>query len=233
MSKYTVANNVPFAFSERAKATLAQPDLGAFGGFSLSIEVTGYWSDVITIYIDRDWRFERGVEKPVHSWKARVSHSSGGTDDGEGVDPLTAELYFAAGLEFAVRQARALEARFPEFEARAQARYAEERRQREAEKAEQQAKVDADAPLGEGRARAILDAAISTRKLAGSRWDQRADMCINVLPRGSDAPTPLYVGLSRNDAGLLRLQGRTVSRREALAYLAAASARTQPAVTVG
>lgn len=63
------------------------------------VKVKGYWSsDAITAYIQRENDWNVDVTNLTPTWKATISHSSGGRDTAEVEGDLDATLYFAEAM---------------------------------------------------------------------------------------------------------------------------------------
>tara|TARA_R110000868_G_scaffold1432_1_gene11251 strand:+ start:163 stop:777 length:615 start_codon:yes stop_codon:yes gene_type:complete len=79
--------------------TITPFDISANGGYLRApVKVKGYWSnDAITAYIQRQsaWTLEGGTE---FSWKASITHSSGGRDTAEVESDLDAALNFSEAM---------------------------------------------------------------------------------------------------------------------------------------
>lgn len=230
MSKLTAANNQPFMLSERSTAALADPELGATGHVAINVEVQGYWSDVITAYARRDWRFDRtaaDTDGVKHEWKFELSHSSGGRDTGEVADDAEAETNFAHALIWTADLLRSLRGRVADMDAAIARRDAARRAEEAAAKAAKQAAIDADPALGERAARALMALAGATRESRQREWDRSLDVQVDVFERGAETCSVMEFSLSRNCAVLISFLGHRITRADALQRLAASSARTR------
>lgn len=220
-------NTPQYTIGREAVTTLEQ----VYQQRRVEVRVHGYWSDVITIYVSRDynWRVERDGG-PDHTWDIKLTNSSGGRDEKVVADSLEAEENFGHALIAAAAYARALREREPELEAIYQAERAEEKARDEAEKAAKQARIDADPAVGERVATATLNRLAATMELTSR------DQHISVTPRGwreEDGDRnrdTIAITDTRSGAVRFKLNHRAVSRKEAIAALAAASARSIPTI---
>ena len=180
----------------------------------VEVRVLGYWSDVITLYVNRNFGDK--------SWKITLSHSSGGRDTKVVECDLEAEANFATALLATSNFGQALKARFGEFEEMYQAERERDRLKREAEQAAKQAKVDADKPLGLGSAKVMVF------RLANQDADRWKFDSVKIVQRGADEDSRTSV-LDANIGKKVTymLNGSRVSRQEAIQVLAESSNRTQ------
>ena len=133
---------------------IAEYDLEAIGrnGMgSIRCKVEGFWSsDQITIYVNRN--FDK-------QWNFTLSNSSGGRDNKEIENDMVAYKNYAAamtamcdlGLELQSEQS------LHNLEFSYQVRREEDRKEREAQKAAEQAAIEADLPLGEVKAAMLVE----------------------------------------------------------------------------
>lgn len=127
--------------------------IGRNGVGSIRCKVTGFWSgDSITLYIDR--RFSTATEP---GWRITLSNSSGGRDTDEVADDLDAYKNYAAALEAMCDVGKMVRMELPKMEAAYQVQREADRQEREAQKAAEQAEIDADAPLGEVGAAMLVE----------------------------------------------------------------------------
>lgn len=182
----------------------------------VEVRVLGYWSDVITLYVNRD-------NYGGKDWKITLSHSSGGRDTEVVECDLEAEANFAAALLATANFGQTLKARFGEFEEMYQAQREQDRLAREAERLAQQKRVDADAPLGMSAAKVMVF------RLANQDSDSRWKFdSVKIVKRGADEDSRTSV-LDANIGKKVTymLNGSRVSRQEAIQVLAESSNRTQ------
>jgi hypothetical protein len=204
---------------------LSVEDIGRQHGSAINVYVHGFWSDVITIYVRREQRYNSSLshlpysEHPVE-WTFSISHSSGGRDKGDGLDDLEAETNFAMGLMAAVQHARLLRSQTTALEAAYQKRRAEEEAREAARKVEAEAAKAADAALGVDKAAELL------RVMAAST-DRRTERQLKAWERGSDKHPTVFTSKMGRD-GVVRFfkAGVMLSRHKAEQDLATFSART-------
>lgn len=125
-------------------------------GFSFGVKVKGFWSsDSINVYINRSmFADENSANGFSSAYKISVSHSSGGRDSKEVADDIEAEQYFGEALVGVTKFIREeIQPRLDMWERMYQEERAAERLAIEAAKKEQQAKIDADAEVGEQQAK--------------------------------------------------------------------------------
>jgi nucleotide-binding universal stress UspA family protein len=190
---------------------------GVLRGYGrVEVRVHGYWSDVITLYVNR-----KGWDDSQPNWEVSLSHSSGGRDPKVVECDLEAESNFATTLLATAEYGKTLKARFGEFEEMYQAERKKERLALEAEKAASQKLVDADAPLGEKAAK-VLAFRLANQTNA---WD--ADTVVIVKRGSSDSDrwtSTLTARLGKKVSYMLN--GNRISRDEAVQYLSNSSHRT-------
>lgn len=194
--------------------TIADYDLKQLGRgtfHSIQCKVKGYWSrDTITIYIERGWN-----EKA--EWKCRISYGSGGRDTKEVVSDMEAGRYFAEALTAMCNLADEIITKVDILEASYQEYKAEVLAECEREKAEKQAKIDADEKLGKDMASFLLNAML-----------EKGDCSVNLFERGSDRPT--LVQCIRRNKTTFYIGTVRKAKGEVLAALEKASIRTGFAV---
>jgi len=184
--------------------------IGRRGSGSVDMKIKGFWSgSTITLYVQRDF----GVQA---DWKVSVSVSSGGRDTKEVATDSEAYTYFAEALIAATELAKAYEASTDVLESFHQEQRAVDRAEFEAERAAEAAKVEADAPMGEEKAKQLV-----ARMVSGEI------QLVTVFARGQDAPRPLSCTIRAK--AKLYFCGGIIARAEAIRMLAGASARTHVA----
>lgn len=189
---------------------IAEYDLEQIGRCSTSsirCKVTGFWSgDSISIYIHRDL-LERAAK-----WKFTLSNSSGGRDTKEVESDAVAYKNFAAAMNAMCDLILELEGQVPVLEQHYQAMREELRLEREAEKAAEQAKFDADLPLGADTAEVLVNSMTTTNShIKGYRRGQDRPVMVNAVTR---MKTKYYMG------------GSVISKKDLIAQLAEFSSRT-------
>jgi len=214
-------------------------DIGASPGAHIKVAVHGFWSDVITISVRRDLRFDEWLaeckkhpeaQRPDRDafahWDVSVSHSSGGRDRDEVPDDLAAELFFAEGLRMAVEHAQGLRANWHVMEEAYQDKCAAEDAKRAAEAEAQRAAEAADAPVGTAAAIQTIHAITETvRKL---RNDE--DVLLKVFKRGTDFTYLIHAHTARDGSVRFRHNGTPMSRDAATRLLAEGSVRSYSTV---
>ena len=125
-------------------------DLGYSGGRSISVKVHGFWTDVISIWVQRDW-LDRG------NWKVTISHSSGGRDTKVVASDAEAERNFAYALLEAANVVDMINENIHLVEAGFQRRSAEYKQEVELAKQKLEEKIAADPELGYRRAKEMIE----------------------------------------------------------------------------
>jgi len=185
------------------------------GGVHVRFEVYGYWSDVVTLRVKREFNWRAEEEARAAVWTVDVSHSSGGREPSVSSD-LIAERCFAKAIVAACDLGESLAARRDEMEAAYQARREIDRAAQEARNAEHAAKLAADPAIGAAPARAYIDALVeNTRQLNGSKV-----RALRARVRGSDSVITIVARRSWNDKIQLRFGGSAIGRKEAATKLA-------------
>lgn len=181
-----------------------------YGSFSIPVTVNGYWSsEPIRIYVTRNWYGNIPVK-----WDIEVSHSSGGRDTDKVQDNLQASENFAQALLAAVKYARELEARFPEFEEAFQKRKALDKEFRLVEEAKKKELFDADQELGVEKAKLLVEQLSANR--VGS---------INGVVRGQDKAQH-FVMAKRHGNVVFYYNGTVTSKKQIIEFLSKLSHRT-------
>jgi hypothetical protein len=148
----------------------------ACGRGTYSIKVVGFWSDPITL------RLERQGFKPDADWHMDVSHSSGGCDPKQVTGEFEGEKNLAYALFATIAQGELIRAYFiPAIEADYQAKLMRDAAEREARKLADQAAIDADPPLGIERATTLVGNLYERLRLASFG----SELLINTKHRGS------------------------------------------------
>lgn len=202
---------------------------GRRGSGRIEVRVDGYWSEVITMYINRtvDWI----DKKKNYEWKFSLSHSAGGrlTELGKHhkeehgyvavVDDMDAELNFAAAIEHTACFGKTLQEMKDTFEHWHTVETEEREAKRIAEEAERRSRIDADAPLGIEEAKSIVKRARAILTINPSR-----SVFINMVRRGSDTYTQAEG--SKVSMIVWRLSGYKIKESELLSELAESSHRS-------
>jgi hypothetical protein len=184
--------------------------IGTASGGVVDVKIKGFWSgSTITLYVQRGFGGKA-------LWNVSVSVSSGGRDTKEVTTDAEAYTYFAEALIAATELAKAYEASTDVLESFYQKRAAKDRAEFEAERALQAAKVEADTPMGEEKAKQLV-----ARMVSGEI------QLVTVFARGNDRPSPLSCTIRAK--AKLYFCGGIIARAEAIRMLAGASARTHVA----
>ena len=180
---------------------------GSTGDYvTFNIKVKGYWSDSsITVYARRGYS-----STDLSVWDTQITHSSGGRDTKEVASDAEASRYFAEALVAAADLAGDLMANVESIEANYQAYRAKLRAEFEAERVAEQAKKDADVPLGAAAAEDLIQ-----RMVAGGISQ------VAVYARGVDRPRPLTCTIRAK--AKLYFCGGVIAKKDAIAMLTDAS----------
>lgn len=183
--------------------------IGRNGMGSVRCKVTGFWSgDSITLYINRNFGSD---------WKITVSNSSGGRDTKEVESDLVAYKNYAAALSAMCDLGTVMEMNVDKFEAAYQVRREEDRKEREAQKAAEQAAIEADTPLGPVGAAILVEEMALTGAYA------------HAYARGNDYP--YLIECVRREKTKYYFGGSIMAKKALIAKLAEMSARSRiPAV---
>ena len=186
-------------------------EIGRNGYGRISCKIQGYWShDPITLYIDR-----RGYGSD-QGWKVTLSHSSGGRDPKEVESDMEAAINFAEAMRDLAIIGRDLIFTYGDtLEFAYQVGVADRKRQQEAEKAAEVARVEADPAMGPEAAAAIINnMALGHQPV------------VSYYKRGSERADTVQVYIREKTKFYLNKQ--SVSKKAATEALAALSMR-QPA----
>lgn len=191
-------------------------EIGRHGSGRVSMQIHGYWSsDPISLYIDR--RFSL---KDEWQWTVALSHSSGGRDTDQQHSDIVAGRCLAAALEALCDMADTIENQFEQLEVFYQQRQADDAAERAAKEAAKQKLIEADAPLGENGAKAVLS--FLEGKARQQLWVEHYAV---VLPRGAETGFGVSAKFS-GDRTTFRYKGNVISRKALLEELSNASHRT-------
>lgn len=160
-------------------------NVGGDGHIAVYANVRGYWvRDFITLRIRRNgWAGEERAK-----WTATISYSGGGRDTDVEPSDAVAARNFAAALEHVANVAEErVAAHAAQWEANYQQRLADYRAAAEAERAAQQARVEADAPLGDAKAAGMMAEAAAYTEVYGSA------ALIRMFHRGEDEHQRVHV----------------------------------------
>lgn len=181
------------------------------GHGTVSYKVDGFWSrDTVTVRMSRRSAW---TDDDV-DWVADISWSTGGRESG--YDVIEAARNHACAVNHAVMVAGELVKMKPELEAAYQAYAADAKAQRERELDEQRAKVEADDPIGEGKARVIAEYLVAE----GGR--------LEVIERGAEGHRRGETVTARvGDKTVFYYAGSRCSKRNAINLIADLSARSK------
>ena len=193
-------------------------EIGRRQGGTIHTYVHGFWSDVITVYVRRDWRWKQNDGDVAHSWVIEVTHSSGGRDTKQVEDDIQAHEYFAQAVTAVCLEARKIRSQIAELERLARITDEEHRLKEQAEMAAEQAAIAADPAMGEKQASALLnEAALMTTR--------RTSITINARPRGTSRQvTKFEVKQGRDGVNRFFVQGVMVKRADVVSALASCAA---------
>lgn len=185
---------------DRGNPTLNLSLIGSLGRARITVQPVGYWSsDVASLYIARRFEYSANCSSFSSNWTCSMSHSSGGRDtditkkDGTPnpfglTDDLDAEANLAQALLDLVAFGRILMQ--PEhvavMEAAYQRQQAENEAERQAKKAAEQARIDADPALGVAAAKSMVAqvrAQLTLEKAKLPGW-KNCTIEINTFERG-------------------------------------------------
>jgi len=184
-------------------------NIGRNGMGSIRCKVTGFWSgDSITLYIDR--RFSTATEP---GWRITLSNSSGGRDTDEVADDLDAYKNYAAALEAMCDVGKMVRMELPKMEAAYQVQREADRQEREAQKAAEQAIIDADERLTEVGATLLVEEMALTGAYAHAFY------------RGGDHPR--LVECVRREKTKYYFGGSIIAKKALITKLAEMSARSR------
>lgn len=205
---------------------------GRDGRGRVSVRVAGYWSaDVICLYVTREVRWSRDEELPAE-WVVTMSHSSGGRlqelskhyTEEQGYraakSDLEAEQNFGYALMATAALGKEIQQQVECLEHWHQVERSERKAKEAAAKAEKQAKIQADAPLGAVAARELMNAATLVANRTG------LPVQLNVMKRGTDAYVQAEVGFTRGGSTAWSIHGHRTAKSEVLVYLSESSHRT-------
>lgn len=182
MSKLTAERDQQYIISD-----YDLEEIGRRGHGRVNAQVHGYWSqDPMTLHIDRDWRWDPTSDDKIrHSWKFTISHSSGGRDTKEVEDDASAATNFALALVHLAGLARSLKGKVAELEAWSLDQRRLDKEAEAAEKAKEQAAIDADPRMG-------FDAAAGMLIEAGKQCKYLGFKNIMARPRGTSRQVTIF-----------------------------------------
>ena len=195
--------------------------IGYHSDASIGIEVHGYWSDVITIYVRRETDWTKDPLGGQVNWKFEVTHSSGGRDTDEVKDDVLANEYFAAGLMAACLEARKMRAQVDRFEANYQRLLPKAKVEYEAEQAAKAAVAAADPAMGDLQAITMIAQLAELARPKGTAYQYRKhgyrDATILAYARGAK-DRPLHISATKGNNGTVyyRQDGSRTSRAQAI-----------------
>ncbi len=212
-----LSTEVPFIFDA---ANLEEQIAYGNGRVYVRFEVYGYWSDVVTLRVERqhDWRASFENREPQVEWTCQVSHSSGGRESSVASD-IVAERCFAKAINAACDLGELLLARVGEMEAAYQQRQAAYAAEREKAAAERAAREAADPAIGNDAAKALVEKLIADARCADYN---RNGIELSARTRGEDDKSRIKLIAQRdwNDTVRIRQNGELTSRKEAIKLVA-------------
>ena len=137
----------------------------------------GYWTDVIEVKLNKGWG--RDDEFTVD-----ISNSSGGRDKTD--NPIAVAENFVATYQAAIELAKRLEANKAKYARYVAFKKRKEDERREAERAEKQARIDADPAIGMKMARAIVEGMKDTVKAQIEREKYANPVSMTFKKRGAE-----------------------------------------------
>jgi hypothetical protein len=191
--------------------------VGGDGHIHVYANVRGYWArDVITLRIRRNgWA---GDEKA--KWTAHITHSTGGRDtDVEPSDAVAVRSFAAALVAMAYIAEERVAMHAAQWEANYQARLEAYRVAAAQERAEQEARVEADAALGDIEAAGLMAKAAAQAKAYGGSAE------IQMCARGEDGGWRVTVW--NRGRSIWRIEDEIVSAEKVQRRLSASSHRTR------
>jgi len=209
--------------------------VGRRGNCRILVQPKGYWScDVIALRIERhvEWNFKSGAEsEKAVEWKFEMNHSSGArlgdtNKDGSvcewGVDDdLVAEENFAIAMRSVIAIGREIRDNFiPLLENAYQEHRSALEAKQEEERIAKQAKVDADAPLGLPKAKAL------TAEVRAMLTTYNSEAHIHLFGRGNEEAAINAISAVKNIALTWYFHGDRISEKEVIKMLAESSHRT-------
>lgn len=180
--------------------TIDAAKIGSNGRHTVRCKVVGFWTDVITMYVDRDYS--------TNGWKINLSHSSGGRDTKEVESDIEAEINFANAIIAIAQFGKEIEQHFEEFETFYQAAMIKNRAEWEAEKKAKQELIDSDATMSEADAVSLIDAMTEAKE-------------IRAVVRGSDSFKTVTCVVGGNKT--FYVSGKRMSKKDIIALLTASS----------
>ena len=209
--------NTPFTISP-----YSIEEMGTRGSGRVTVKVNGYWSsDPITLYVSRDWSYERDAPGSIrYQWNVTLGHSSGGRDTKEVADDLESAVNFGMAMIALASVGRMIRAQEPALEAAYQAAEAAREALRAEALAAAKAKAEADEALGKDRALLLTNAAIVKAQDTGLA-------CIQAFERGiSERYVEFTFERTRDRKVIAKQSGTRVRTVDVPALLATYSHRT-------
>jgi hypothetical protein len=181
--------------------TIDAEKIGSNGRHTVRCNVQGFWTDVITMYVERE-----GFN--IHSWKIKISHSSGGRDTKEVESDIEAEINFANAIIALAQFGKEIEQQFEQFENFYQAAMIKNRAEWEAQQKAKQELIEGDVAMSESTAVSLIDA-------------MSEDKEIRAVARGSDSFKTVTCIIRGNKT--FYVSGKRMSKKDIIALLTASS----------
>ena len=183
--------------------TIDAAKIGSNGRHTVHCKVVGFWTDVITMYVDRDYS--------TNGWKIKISHSSGGRDTKEVESDIEAEINFANAIIALAQFGKEIEQHFEEFETFYQAAMIKCRAEWEAERKAKQELIDSDVTMSEADAVSLIDAMTEAKE-------------IRAVVRGSDSHKTVTCIIGGNKT--FYVSGKRMAKKDIIALLTSSSSKS-------
>jgi hypothetical protein len=155
---------------------------------SLEVNVDGFWNNPITISVER--KNDYGInDNDIGVWTTSLSTSSGGTESK--YDNLEAYSNFAEAILASVQVCKDINSMSDAIEADYQKNVAKWEEESEKNKAEVQAKIDADPAIGEVLATVYVENAIKLAKAKSTSY-RVGESSIDAYARGSETNKTIF-----------------------------------------
>jgi hypothetical protein len=184
--------------------TIDAAKIGSNGRHTVHCKVVGFWTDVITMYVERDYH-------NTNSWKIKISHSSGGRDTKEVESDIEAEINFANAIIAMAQFGKEIEQYFEQFETFHQSARIKYRAEWEAEQKAKQELIDGDVAMSEADAVSLINALSEAKE-------------IRAVVRGSDSFKTVTCIIGGNKT--FYVSGKRMSKKDIIALLTASSSKS-------
>lgn len=182
---------------------------------SIRIKIVGFWSEPITVYIERDGQHKK--------WKTSISNSSGGRDT-KVCDDITAYTNFANAMLAAVEVCKDVEQMSDDIEVHYQLLQEEYKKEEEIARAEHQKNIDADPAMGIELATQLVENAVNLCKSQKMhRWEV-VSRDFGVYARGSEKPRLFTVKFG--DRVSFKYRSGSIKKSELISTLSELSIRS-------